>query len=132
MAYAIPKGTEGSVADSYGPWHNAEVKQVFYKDSSIVQAVLCEIQMILSWRYSEAQQYIIDANLSNNVIALDPTADVKMKVHFDNPSNYGGEGLEAYEIPFRVEVAWDPVGTNSTTIYRGTMRADGTGTFNQI
>jgi hypothetical protein len=132
MAYAVPRGLEGTVIDSYGPWHAAEIKQVFYKDSAIVQSVLAEIQFILSWRYSDGQQYIVDANLINNIISIDPTVNVKIRVHFDNPHQYESS-LEAYEIPFRVEVNFVPkIGSNSTTIYRGAIRADGTGSFDQV
>jgi len=130
MAYAIPRGLENVVVDSYGPWHDAEMKQVFYKQSSIVGSVLAEIQLIMSWRYSDAEQYIIEAYLTNNIISLDPTVTVKIRVRFDNPQLYDYE-LEAYEIPFLVEVYFDPIGSNSTTIYRGVIRADGTGTFDQ-
>lgn len=131
MAYAIPKGSESTIIDTYGPWQSAEMKQVFYKDSAIVQSVLAEIQLIMSWRYSAAQQYIIEAYLTSNVISIDPAADVKIKVRFDNPQLYD-YNIEAYEIPFQIEVNFDPVGGNSTTLYRGVTRADGTGTFDQI
>lgn len=131
MAYAVPRGLESTTIDTYGPWHEAEMRQVFYKDSAIVQSVLAEIQLIMSWRYSEARQYIIEANLTNNVISMDPTVNVKIRVHFDNPHQYD-TNLEAYEIPFRIEVNFDPfVGGHSTTLYRGVIRADGTGTFEQ-
>lgn len=130
MAYAIPRGLEDTVIESYGPWHEAEMKQVFYKHSSIVQSVLAEIQLIMSWRYSDAEQYIIEAYLTSKVISLDPTANAKIRVRFDNPQLYDYE-LEAYEIPFWVEVYFDPVGSDSTTIYRGVIRADGTGTFDE-
>ena len=130
MAYAIPRGTEDTVIESYGPWHAAELTQVFYKDSSIFQSILAEIQLIMSWRYSDAEQYIVEAYLTSNVISLDPTANVKIQVRFDNPQLYDF-ALEAYEIPFQIEVYFDPVGSDSTTIYQGIIRADGTGTFDQ-
>lgn len=63
MAYAVPKGTEDSVVDDYGPWQNADVKQVFYQQSSIMYSLLAEIQLIISWRYNASQQYIIEAIL---------------------------------------------------------------------
>ena len=130
MAYAVPRGLEDTVIDSYGPWHDAEMKQVFYRDSAIVQSVLAEIQLIMSWRYSVAQQYIVETYLTSNVISIDPTVTVKIRVRFDNPQLYDFD-LEAYEIPFWIEVYFDPIGSDSTTIYRGVIRADGTGTFDQ-
>ncbi len=130
MAYAIPRGLEGTVVETYGPWREAEVKQVFYKESAIVGSVLAEIQMILTWRCSAASQYIIEAYLSNNVISIDPTVNVKIRVRFDQPQLYDTD-LEAYMIPFWVEVEFRPIGSSSTTIYRGTIRADGSGTFVQ-
>jgi hypothetical protein len=131
MAYAVPRGLESTVVDTYAPWYDAEMRQVFYKDSAIVQSVLAEIQLILTWRYSQAQQYIIEAYLTKNIISIDPTVSVAIRVRFDNPRPYNTE-LEAYEIPFVVEVDFRPVGSRSTTIYRGTMRADGTGSFDQV
>jgi hypothetical protein len=128
MAYAIPRSTEATVVDGYGPWHSSEVKQVFYKESSIVGAVLAEIQLIMSWRYSEARQYIIEAYLDKKVIALDPTADVAIRVRFNQPSMYD-DALEAYEIPFVVDVEFDPVGGDSSARYVGVIRADGSGSF---
>lgn len=131
MAYAIPAGLENTVVDSYAPWYDAEMRQVFYKDSSVFQSVLAEIQLILTWRYSQAQQYIIDAYLMTNVISIDPTAGVAIKVDFKKPTLYDTV-LEAYEIPFFITVKFDPVGSNSQTIYQGIMRANGTGTFEQL
>lgn len=131
MAYAIPKGSEESVIDIYGPWHDAEIRQVFYKESSLLGAVLAEIQMILSWRYSAAQQYIIEAYLTPRVLSMDPTTSVKINVRFDNPQNYDFN-LEAYEIPFHVHVSYDPIGEDSSTLYRGAIRADGTGSFVEV
>lgn len=131
MAYAIPDGQEKTVVDSYAPWYDAEMRQVFYKDSSVFQSVLAEIQLILTWRYSQAQQYIIEAYLTKNVISIDPTAEIAIRVRFDNPRPYDTV-LEAYEIPFFITVDFDPVGSNSTTNYRGVMRANGTGTFEQL
>jgi hypothetical protein len=52
MAYAVPSGLESTVVDTYAPWYDAELRQVFYKESSVVQSVLAEIQLILTWRYS--------------------------------------------------------------------------------
>jgi hypothetical protein len=131
MAYAVPRGLENTAADSYAPWYDAELRQVFYKDSAIVQSVLAEIQLILTWRYSQAQQYIIEAYLTKNLISIDPTVRVAIRVRFDNPQPYDTV-LEAYEIPFRIEVDFRPVGAHSTTIYRGRIRADGAGMFDQI
>jgi hypothetical protein len=132
MAYAVPRGLESTAVDTYGPWHDAEMRQVFYRDSAIVQSVLAEIQLIMTWRYSEAQQYIIEAYLTNNVISMDPTVNVKMQVHFDNPHLYD-TNLEAYEIPFRVEAKFEPlVGGKNTTNYRGVIRADGSGSFDIV
>lgn len=132
MAYAIPRGSESTVVDTYGPWYEAEMRQVFYKESSIVGSVMAEIQMVMSWRYSQAKQYIIDTSFINNVISLDPTVTIKTKVHFDNPQLYDFD-LEAYKIPFRVEVTFDPTfGSTETGIYRGEIRADGGGSFNTL
>jgi hypothetical protein len=131
MAYAIPAGQEGTVVDTYAPWYDAEIKQVFYKESSIFGEVLAEIQLILTWRYSQAQQYIIEAYLTKNVISIDPTVSVAIRVRFDNPRLYDTI-LEAYEIPFFIAIDYDPIGSNSTTNYRGIIRADGTGTFEQL
>ena len=131
MAYAIPAGLETTVVDTYAPWYDAEMRQVFYKDSSVFQSVLAEVQLILTWRYSQAQQYIIEAYLTKNVISIDPTVSIAIRVRFDNPRPYDTL-LEAYEIPFLITVDFDPVGSNSTTNYRGVIRANGTGTFEQL
>jgi hypothetical protein len=130
MAYAIPRGSETNV-DTFGPWHSAEVKQVFYKQSSVVGSVLAEIQLIMSWRFSEAQQYIIDANLDKNVITIDPTVSVSISVRFNQPTMFDRD-LEAYEIPFSVNVDYRPVGSNSISLFRGTIRASGQGSFNAV
>jgi hypothetical protein len=129
MAYAIPKGTEDSVIETYGPWQAAEVKQVFFRQSSLFGSVLAEIQMIMSWRYSAARQYIVEANLDKNVISIDPTASVSLSVRFSQPTQMPQEPLEAYEIPFQVTVDFRPVGDNSITIFHGIIRSDGTGDF---
>jgi hypothetical protein len=128
MAYAIPKGTEGTVVDSYGPWTDREIRQVFYRQSSIVGSVLAEIQLIMSWRVSSANQYIIEANLDKKVISLDPTVSVSINVHFNQPNPIANP-LEAYEIPFNVSVDFRPVGPNETAILKGVIRADGTASF---
>jgi hypothetical protein len=130
MAYAVPHGLEDTVIESYGPWSDAELRQVFYQESAIVRSVLAEVQLVLTWRCSQAQQYIVETYLTKRVISLDPTARLAIKVGFDNPTLYDTV-LEAYEIPFSVEVDFRPVGSSSTAIYRGTIRADGTGNFNQ-
>lgn len=128
MAYAIPRGTEDTVVDTYGPWDAAELKQVFYEQSFLVNSVLAEIQLIMSWKISQARQYIIEAYLEKRVISLDPTVSVSISVRFDQPQNYDGV-LEAYRIPFVVEVDFRPVGSNKTVLFAGELRADGTGTF---
>jgi hypothetical protein len=128
LVYAIPRGSEQTAPDDYGPWTPADVKQVFYRESSVVGSVLAEIQMVVRWRYSAAQQYIINVGFDSNVISLDPTTDVNIKVEFDTPTQYDGE-LEAYLIPFHVTVLFDPVGGSSTTVFHGLIRADGTGEF---
>lgn len=129
MAYAIPKGTEGTVVDDYAPWQSTDVKQVFYKQSSIVYSVLAEIQLIMSWRCSSSQQYIIEAYLDKNVISIDPTVSISISVRFNQPNLVSNGGLEAYEIPFQVSVDFRPIGDNSVTIFKGVMRADGSGEF---
>lgn len=131
MAYAIPADSVGTVVDAYGPWSDAEIREVFYKESSIFGSVLAEIQLIMTWRCSAAQQYIIEAYLTPNVISLDPTADAKIGVRFDQPQNYD-YNLEAYEIPFQITVQFDPVGGDDTTVYRGRIRADGSGSVEQL
>jgi hypothetical protein len=128
MAYAIPNGTERTVVDAYSPWHEAEMRQVFYRESSVFGEPLAEIQLIMTWKYSEAQQYIIEAYLMKKLLTLDPTVNVKIGVRFDNPQLYDQE-LEAYEIPFTVTVDYHAVGATNTGIYRGKIRADGTGSF---
>lgn len=129
MAYAIPKGTEASVVENFGPWERAELKQVFFRQSSVFGSVLAEIQMIMSWRYSSAKQYIIEAFLDKNIIAIDPTASVSISVRFNQPTLRADDVLESYEIPFQVSVDYRPIGTNSVTIFQGVIRADGTGDF---
>jgi hypothetical protein len=129
MAYAIPKGTEDTVIETYSPWQRAEVKQVFFRQSSFLGSVLAEIQLIMSWNYSGAKQYIVEAYLDRNVISIDPTASVSISVRFDQPRPMTQDPLEAYEIPFQVTVDFRPVGDNSITIFHGIIRADGTGHF---
>jgi hypothetical protein len=127
MAYAIPQGEPG-VVDNYGPWTDAEVKQVFYQQSSILGEVLAEIQLILSWRYSAAQQYIIEANLDKNAV-ISPGVQVDISVRFGQPSIYDND-LEAYCIPFHVEIKFKPlIGDTQIFNSKGQIRADGTGTF---
>ncbi len=127
MAYAIPAGTEDTIVDSYAPWHDAVIRQVFYRETAL-GAVSAEIQMIMSWQYSEAQQYIVNAYLDKNVKAIDPTVSASMSVRFDQPRPYDTD-LEAYEIPFTVTVEYDPIGSNESVLFKGTIRADGAGTF---
>ncbi|WP_086766224.1 hypothetical protein [Streptomyces bobili] len=128
MAYAIPRGMEGTVVETYSPWHEVEMKQVFYRESSVFGEPLAEIQLIMNWKYSEAQQYIIEAYLMKNILILDPTVSVKIGVRFDNPQLYD-QALEAYQIPFTVTVNYDAVGATNTGLYRGLIRADGAGSF---
>ncbi|MGW0184806.1 hypothetical protein ACWDV7_03520 [Streptomyces sp. NPDC003362] len=128
MAYAIPKYTEDTVVDGYGPWHRAELQQVFYEESSWLGAVLAEVQLIMSWRFSEARQYIIEAYLDKRIVTLDSTVALSITVRFGQPSQYD-PAWEAYEIPFHVTVEFDPVGGRSTTLYDGVVRADGSGSF---
>jgi hypothetical protein len=130
MAYAIPHGTEDTVVNDYGPWHGVELRQVFYEQSSLVGSVLAEIQLIMAWRFSEARQYIIEAYLDKKVLSLDPTVSVSMDVRFSQPNSYDS-GLEAYEIPFVVNVDFRPIGDRKTVRYTGVLRADGTGTFDR-
>ena len=93
--------------------------------------MLAEIQMILSWRFSDARQYnIIDANLDKNVLSLDPTVSVSITVRFSQPSLFD-TALEAYEIPFTVSVDFRPIGDNKTVLFRGSIRADGSGSFDR-
>ncbi|MFB7620593.1 hypothetical protein [Kitasatospora sp. NPDC056181] len=131
MAYAIPSGSDGTVVDTYAPWHSAEQKQVFFRQSSVLGEVLAEIQLLLTWKYSEAQQYIIEAFLAPNLLALDSTVNVKIGVRFDNPQLYDTQ-LEAYEIPITVTVDCSAIGAHNTEIFRGTIRADGNGSFDRI
>ncbi|MFE7940533.1 hypothetical protein ACFU46_24650 [Streptomyces griseoincarnatus] len=128
MAYAIPRGMESTVVDTYSPWHQAEMKQVFYRESSIFGAPLAEVQLIMTWKYSEARQYIIEAYLMKRVLALDPSVSLKIGVRFDNPQLYD-HALEAYQIPFTVTVDYHAIGATNTGLYRGIIRADGVGSF---
>ena len=127
MAYAIPAGTENTVIDSYAPWNDAIVRQVFYRETAL-GAVSAEIQLLMSWQYSAAQQYIVNAYLDKNVISIDPTVSASISVRFDHPRPYNVE-WEAYEIPFAVTVQYDPIGSNETVVFRGGIRADGSGSL---
>lgn len=127
MAYAIPAGTQDTVIDGYAPWHNAVVRQVFYRET-MLGAVSAEIQMIMSWRYSESRQYIISAYLDKQIKSIDPTVSISLRVRFDQPIPYDAE-YEAYEIPFHVTLDYDPLGSNESVLFSGSVRADGEGTF---
>ncbi len=129
MAYAIPKGMEGTAVESLGPWERAEVKQVFFRQSSFLGSVLAEIQLIMSWRFNASKQYIIEAFLDKNIFSIDPTASVSISVRFNQPTLRPDDPLESYEIPFQVSVDFRPIGENSITIFHGVIRADGTGDF---
>jgi hypothetical protein len=130
MAYAIPKDSEQTVVQDFGPWTPCEVKQVFFRQSAL-GSPLVEIQLILSWRASTAQQYIVEAFLDKNVITLDPTVSLAIAVRFNQPELFDTD-LEAFLIPFQVEVTFKPLGGlggTETRISKGTIRADGTGLF---
>lgn len=130
MAYAIPPGSEQSVVQDFGPWTPGELKQVFYRQGALGEA-LAEVQLVLTWRTSAAQQYIVEAFLDKNVINLDPTVRLSIAVRFNQPENIGGD-LEAFQIPFQVEVTYKTLagfGATETRISRGVMRADATGEF---
>lgn len=128
MAYAIPKGSAETVVADYGPWKDADIKQVFYQQSDLVFEPLADIQLILNWRYSEAHQYIVDATLEKRGnIAMG--CKLSIKVRFKQPDIYDHE-LDAYVIPFTVEVDFSPP-IGNTRFFRssGFIRADGTGNF---
>ena len=127
MAYAIPAGLETTVVETYSPWTRAELRQVFYRQGDL-GATMAEIQLIMSWRYSQAQQYIIEAYLDKNVISIDPTVGVKIQVRFNNPSLYNTD-LEAYEIPFQVTIDFKPLLGSESVVFHGLIRADGGGEF---
>jgi hypothetical protein len=92
---------------------------------------MAEVQFFMSWRISAARQYIIEAFLDKNIITLDPTVGLKIRVRFGNPSLFDSD-LEAYEIPFIVEVEFNPFLGSSSALYRGVIRADGTSTFREV
>lgn len=128
MAYAIPRGLEQSAAESYSPWSENSVANTFIRHSSVFGEVLADLTLTMSWKTHEAQQYIINVNLDVQVNAVDPTTDVGVVVRFDQPTLYD-TSLEAYEITYRVEVTYDPVGGFETAAFAGAIRADGSGTF---
>lgn len=127
MAYGIPSGTEQSAVNDYGPWSDASIKQVFYRQSAL-GSTLAEVQLILSWQCSSAQQYIINANLDKNVLTLDPTVNLGITVRFDQPELYDSE-LEAYRIRFTVEIKFNPLLGMETEVSQGYIQADGSGVF---
>jgi hypothetical protein len=130
MAYAIPKDSEQSVVQDFGPWTPCEVKQVFFRQGAL-GAPMVEVQLILSWRVSAARQYIVEAFLDKNVITLDPTVKLAIAIRFNQPELFDAD-LEAFSIPFQVEVTFKPlggIGGTETRISKGAIRADGTGTF---
>ncbi|MEV7558947.1 hypothetical protein [Streptomyces sp. NPDC089795] len=127
MAYAIPQGSEDTVVDTFGPWKKAEQRQVFFRET-LLGAVAAEIQFILSWKCSAAEQYIFGVEIIPKKLSLDPTVDLDIQVKFHHPEPYDFE-LEAYEIPFTITVEYNPIGGDETVIYRGTVRANGTGEF---
>lgn len=127
MSYAIPKGSEDTVVDTFGPWKKAELRQVFYRET-LLGGVAAEIQFIMSWKYSAAEQYIFGVEVIPKKLGLDPTVDLDIKVQFHHPELYDFN-LEAYEIPFTITVEYNPIGGGETVLYRGTVRANGTGEF---
>lgn len=130
MAYAIPPSSEQSVVAEFSPWTPCEVKQVFFRQG-LLGAPMAEIQLVLSWRVSAARQYIVEAFLDKNVIVLDPTVSVAIAVRFNQPEVIDAV-LEAFQIPFTVEVTFKPLGGlggTETRLSRGVISADGTGSF---
>ncbi len=131
MAYAIPKGSESTVFDDYGPWLSAEMKNVFYRQSAL-GAVMAEIQLILSWKYSQAKQYIVEVYLDKNIIgSLDTTHHTSIDVRFEHPQQIGND-IDEYKIPFLITVNFGNFLGAEDEIYKGEMRADGTGTFELV
>jgi hypothetical protein len=128
MAYAIPRGSEATVVETFSPWTRAEHPQVFFRESAL-GAPMVEAQLIVSWRFSAARQYIIEAFVDCNVIHLDSTASLQIRVRFNNPSLFDTV-LEAFEIPFQVEVTFKPLLGTEMHVMRGIIRADGTSEFN--
>lgn len=126
MAYAVPAGLESTVVDTYAPWYQAEVRQNFYRET-LLGFRLVDLNLILSWRYSEAQQYIVDVYL-DKTIEKDPTVGLTIKVRFETPQLYDTV-LEAYEIPFVVMIHSSTIDGSADNRYSGTIRADGSGTF---
>lgn len=130
MAYAVPRGLETTAVETFGPWQRGEVRQVFFKPG-LLGAPMAEVQFILSWRFSAARQYVVDAFMDKKIISIDPTAGLKITVRFNSPSMFESP-LEAYEIPFAVEVIFNPLFGSSSALYRGVIRADGTSEFTEV
>lgn len=131
MAYAVPKGMETTAAEIFSPWTENSVDNTFIRESAIFGTTLADITMTMSWKTHVAQQYIINAYLDVKVNGIDPTTDVSVKVRFDQPTLFDVE-LEAYQITYRVQVVFDPVGGMETAVYQGVIRADGFGTFRSV
>jgi len=130
MAYAIPSGQEQSVVEDFGPWTRCEMKQVFFRQGAL-GAPMAEVQFVLSWRVSAANQYIVEAFLDKNIITLDPTVGLALAIRFNQPELLDGD-LESFKIPFQVEVTFKPlkgIGGTETRLSQGEIRADGTGSF---
>lgn len=126
MAYAVPRGTEQSVVDDYGPWQEAQLSEHLVADSSIFGTTLLDLELIVSWRFSQAHQYIIDANVSKIIRTLGPAADLTITARFSPPMLYDRD-LEAYEIPFEIDILFSPIGTPCNALLSGFIRADGSG-----
>ncbi|SRR6266403_1252755 len=130
MAYAIPRGSEQSVVEDFGPWTECQEKQVFYRQG-LLGETLAEIQLVMSWRITPAKQYVVEVFLDKNIICLDPTVRLSIAVRFNQPEPTG-DMLEAYVIPFQVEITYKSLqglGGTESKISRGVIRADGSGSF---
>lgn len=131
MAYAIPRGSDSTVAGDYSPWSPSEISGSFSRQSAVTGLDIVRIKLILSWRYSQAQQYIIDAFLDKEWVHRDPGADVSITVRFSQPTLYDVV-LEAYQIPYIIDVYYAaPVGEANSSRYEGYIQADGEGTMRQ-
>jgi hypothetical protein len=126
MAYAVPRGTEDTVVESYGPWHEAELTQTFGAESTPFGTTLVDMDVIVTWRYSDARQYIVDVYVDKRIRALAPTVDLAITARVSRPQLYDSN-LEAYEIPFRIEISYRPLGTVTNAVLTGVVRADGSG-----
>jgi len=126
MAYAVPAGTAATAVDDYSPWSDAEVRQVFYRQSAL-GSTMAEVQLVLSWQYSGAQQYIVNVSVDKNATVA-PSVKVGVRVSFFQPTPYTDD-LEAYRIPFTVDVTFTPLFGSETVSSKGYLQADGTGSF---